>query len=275
LTPHASIRTYDDHRMAMCFSLVALGGVPVRIEDPGCVAKTFPDYFDRLAWITSAPVIAIDGPSASGKGTVARAVAAKLGFHFLDSGALYRLVGLAALRSGRSLDDESGLAEVARTLDCRFEGEEIQLGGVDATDAIRTEEISAAASKVAAVPAVRAALLERQRAFRRAPGLVADGRDMGTVVFTQAELKVFLTASPEARAARRHKQLIEKGIDATLAGLLLDIRERDARDSQRSVAPLAQAPDARLLDTTELSVDQAVAVVLRWFRERSGEHRQA
>jgi 3-phosphoshikimate 1-carboxyvinyltransferase len=273
--PGASIATYDDHRMAMCFSLVALGGVPVRIEDPGCVAKTFPDYFDRLAQITSAPVIAIDGPSASGKGTVARGVAAALGFHFLDSGALYRLVGLAALRRGVSLDDERGLAEVARNLDCRFEGDRIRLGAADATDAIRTEEISAAASKVAAVPAVRSALLERQREFRRAPGLVADGRDMGTVVFAQAELKVFLTASSEARAARRHKQLMEKGIDATLAGLLLDIRERDARDSQRSVAPLAQAPDARLLDTTELSVDQAVAMVLRWFRERSGEPRRA
>jgi 3-phosphoshikimate 1-carboxyvinyltransferase len=275
LSPLVSIKTYDDHRMAMCFSLVALGGVPVRIEDPGCVAKTFPDYFDRLAQITSAPVIAIDGPSASGKGTVARAVAAALGFHFLDSGALYRLVGLAALRQGVSLDDETALAQVARGLDCGFEGDRIRLGAADATDAIRTEEISAAASRVAAVPAVRTALLERQREFRRAPGLVADGRDMGTVVFAQAELKVFLTASPQARAARRHKQLMEKGIDATLKGLLLDIRERDARDSQRSVAPLAQAPDARLLDTTELSVDQAVSMVLRWFRERSGEPRRA
>jgi 3-phosphoshikimate 1-carboxyvinyltransferase len=275
LTPRAAIRTYDDHRMAMCFSLVALGGVPVRIEDPGCVAKTFPDYFERLAQITAAPVIAIDGPSASGKGTVARAVAAVLGFHFLDSGALYRLVGLAAVRAGVLLDDESGLAEIARTLDCGFAGERITLGGTDATDAIRTEAISAAASKVAAVPAVRAALLERQREFRRAPGLVADGRDMGTVVFPQAALKVFLTASADARAARRYKQLMEKGIDATLAGLLLDIRERDARDSQRTVAPLAQAPDARLLDTTELSVGQAVSAVLRWFREQLGEPRQA
>jgi 3-phosphoshikimate 1-carboxyvinyltransferase len=267
LTPRASIRTYDDHRMAMCFSLVALGGVPVRIQDPGCVAKTFPDYFERLAQITEAPVIAIDGPSASGKGTVARAVAAALGFHFLDSGALYRLVALAAKRRQVPLDDEAGLAAVARELDCRFLGETVLLSGGDVTQAIRGEDISAASSRVASQAAVRTALLARQRGFRRPPGLVADGRDMGTVVFPQARLKVFLTATAEARANRRYKQLMEKGIDATLSDLLLDIRARDARDSQRAVAPLAQAPDARLLDTTGMSVDQAVATVLAWYRE--------
>ena len=271
LTPHASIKTYDDHRMAMCFSLVALGGAPVRIEDPGCVAKTFPDYFERLAQITDAPVIAIDGPSASGKGTVARAVAAALGFHFLDSGALYRLVALAAKRAQVSLDDQTALAEIARQLDCRFVGETVKLSGADVTEAIRTEDISVASSKVASAPAVRTALLARQRAFCRPPGLVADGRDMGTVVFPEARLKVFLTASPEARARRRYKQLMEKGIDATLSALLLDIRSRDARDSQRAVAPLAQASDARLLDTTGLSVDQAVAMVLAWYREGRAE----
>jgi 3-phosphoshikimate 1-carboxyvinyltransferase len=267
LTSHASIHTYDDHRMAMCFSLVALGGVAVRIEDPGCVAKTFPDYFERLARITDAPVIAIDGPSASGKGTVARAVAAALGFHFLDSGALYRLVALAAKQAQVSLDDETALASIARQLDCQFVGETVRLSGADVTEAIRTEDISVASSKVASAAAVRTALLARQRAFCRPPGLVADGRDMGTVVFPKARLKVFLTASPEARAGRRYKQLMEKGIDATLSALLSDIRARDARDSQRAVAPLVQARDARLLDTTGLSVDQAVATVLAWYRE--------
>jgi 3-phosphoshikimate 1-carboxyvinyltransferase len=257
----ASIDTYDDHRMAMCFSLAALGGVPVTINDPGCVSKTFPEYFDALAEIT-APVIAIDGPSASGKGTVAERVAAQLGYHYLDSGALYRLTALAATRVGVALDDEAGVAAVAVKLPARFESGRIWLDADDVTDAIRTEEAGAGASKVAALPAVRAALLARQRAYRRFPGLVADGRDMGSVVFPQATAKVFLTASAEARAERRYKQLIEKGLTANMRALLRDLQERDARDAQRSVAPLKQADDAELLDTTAIGIEDAVAAVL-------------
>jgi 3-phosphoshikimate 1-carboxyvinyltransferase len=300
LTPHASIDTYDDHRIAMCFSLVALAGVPIRINEPGCVAKTFPDYFERFAQVTSragvaaseqhaalappagvraseqlapltlptdVPVIAIDGPSASGKGTVARRVAEALGFRFLDSGALYRLVALQAVRSGADLDDPQTLAGLARDLDCSFQGETVLLSGEPVTVALRTEEVSAAASRVAGLQPVRAALLERQRAFRQPPGLVADGRDMGSVVFPRATLKVFLTASPEERARRRHKQLMEKGIDARLPTLLQDINERDARDANREVAPLVRCDDARVLDTTGLSVDQATQQVLDWFEE--------
>jgi 3-phosphoshikimate 1-carboxyvinyltransferase len=277
LSPLASIDTYDDHRIAMCFSLVALAGVPIRINDPGCVAKTSPDYFDRFAQITSAapapaadiPVIAIDGPSASGKGTVARRVAETLGFGFLDSGALYRLVALQALRSGVDLGDPDAVAAIARDLDCGFHGETVLLAGEPVTAALRTEEVSAAASRVAGVRAVREALLERQRAFRRPPGLVADGRDMGSVVFPGARLKVLLTASAEERARRRHKQLMEKGIDATLSTLLLDINARDARDANRQVAPLVQCEDARVLDTTGLSIDQAARRVLDWYEELS------
>jgi 3-phosphoshikimate 1-carboxyvinyltransferase len=270
LVPGAAIDTYDDHRMAMCFALAALGRVPVRINDPQCVAKTFPDFFERfdaIAVPAAAPVIAVDGPSASGKGTVARLVAQRLGFEFLDSGALYRLVALAAIQAGVDPGDEPQVAQIASHLDCRFEGEAIVLEGAIVTDAIRREDVSAAASRVAALPAVRAALLERQRAFRRPPGLVADGRDMGSVVFPDAMLKVFLTAAPEERAKRRHKQLMEKGIDATLADLLQDIGQRDARDAGRGIAPLVRCEDARLLDTTGLSVEQAVQQVLQWYAE--------
>ncbi|MBU0751575.1 MAG: bifunctional 3-phosphoshikimate 1-carboxyvinyltransferase/cytidylate kinase [Gammaproteobacteria bacterium] len=267
----AAIDTYDDHRMAMCFSLAALGGVPVRINDPKCVAKTFPDYFERFGRI-AAPVIAIDGPSASGKGTVAQRVAETLGFHFLDSGALYRLTALAAIRAGVALDDEAGVAGVAATLPAEFPGERILLAGADVTEAIRAEDIGVGASKVAALPAVRTALLERQRAYRRLPGLVADGRDMGSVVFPEAPAKVFLTASAEARAERRHKQLIGKGMPANMRPLLQDIlqelRERDARDAARSVAPLKQGEDAELVDTTPLGIDEAVAAVLDIVRRR-------
>jgi 3-phosphoshikimate 1-carboxyvinyltransferase len=269
LTPHAAIDTYDDHRMAMCFSLVALGGVPVRINDPKCVAKTFPDYFERLAEITSrysVPVIAIDGPSASGKGTVARRVAETLGFHFLDSGALYRLVALAAQRRRIDLTDADALARLSTGLDCEFRGDGVVLDGQDVTQAIRAEEVSVAASRVAAVPEVRRALLGRQRAFRRAPGLVADGRDMGSVVFPDAALKLFLTASPEERARRRHKQLIDKGIHANLDALLQDINQRDAQDARRAVAPLKKCADAHLLDTTELSIEETVEQVLALCR---------
>ncbi len=269
---HAAIDTYDDHRMAMCFSLAAFGGAGVRINDPGCVAKTFPGYFNALAQVTQAvPVIAIDGPSASGKGTVAQRVARVLGFHFLDSGALYRLLGLAAQRRGVALDDEAGLAQLAGEIDIRFDGPDIWLGGVKVGDELRTEETGAAASKVAALPMVRAALLDKQRAFRRAPGLVADGRDMASVVFTDAVLKVFLTASAEARAERRYKQLMEKGMHANISALLQDIRARDERDSQRGVAPLQQAPGAGLLDTTPLTIEQAVDEVLARYRAKTGD----
>jgi 3-phosphoshikimate 1-carboxyvinyltransferase len=247
--------------MAMCFSLVALAGVPVTINDPQCVNKTFPEYFDALAEIT-APVIAIDGPSASGKGTVAERVAATLGYHYLDSGSLYRLAALAAVRAGIALDDEAGVAEQAISLPASFEGGRILLAGDDVTDAIRSEEISVGASKVAALPAVRAALLARQRAYRRFPGLVADGRDMASVVFPSARAKVFLTASAGARAERRYKQLIAKGMPANMHALLQDLQERDARDAQRSVAPLRQCDDADLVDTTELDVNAAVAAVM-------------
>ena len=212
-------------------------------------------------------VIAIDGPSASGKGTVARQVAERLGFVFLDSGALYRLVALRALRSGIDPGDEARVSGLARTLDCAFEGERILLDGDSVESALRTEDVSAAASRVAALPAVREALLERQRTFRTGRGLVADGRDMGSVVFPDAALKVYLTATPEERAKRRYKQLIEKGIDARLAPLLQDINERDARDAARAVAPLRRCDDAKLLDTTGLTVEQAVQQVLDWYRE--------
>lgn len=260
-TANASIDTYDDHRMAMCFSLAALGGVPVTINDPKCVAKTFPDYFDAFAEV-AAPVIAIDGPSASGKGTVAERVAEHYGFHFLDSGALYRLTALHSLRNGLALDDEAGVAALAATLPAIFTEGRVLLDGDDVTTAIRQEEISVGASKVAALPAVRAALLDRQRAYRRFPGLVADGRDMASVVFPGAEVKVFLTASAEARAERRYKQLIEKGMPANMQALLQDLQERDARDSQRSVAPLQQSAGAERVDTTPLGIDEAVAAVL-------------
>ncbi|MCX7155818.1 MAG: bifunctional 3-phosphoshikimate 1-carboxyvinyltransferase/cytidylate kinase [Rhodocyclales bacterium] len=261
LVPGAAIDTYDDHRIAMCFSLAALGGVPVTINDPQCVNKTFPDYFDALAEIT-APVIAIDGPSASGKGTVAERVAAAMGYHYLDSGSLYRLTALAALRAGVALDDEAGVSVLAASLPASFEGGRVLLAGDDVTDAIRSEEASAGASKVAALPAVRAALLARQRAYRRFPGLVADGRDMGSVVFPAAAAKVFLTASAAARAERRYKQLIGKGMPANMHALLQDLQERDARDAQRSVAPLRHCDDADLVDTTEMNIEAAVAAVM-------------
>ena len=263
----AAIDTYDDHRIAMCFSLAAFA-TPLRINDPKCVAKTFPDYFERFARVSrAAPVIAIDGPSASGKGTVAARVATTLGYDYLDSGALYRLTALAAQQAGIDWADESGVAAIAAGLDVEFSESDIRLNGALVGDAIRTEEMSVGASKVAALPAVREALLFRQRAFNQAPGLVGDGRDMGSVVFPQAALKVFLTASAEVRAERRYKQLIEKGFSANLLDLLLDLKQRDERDSQRSVAPLRQEVDAKLLDTTHLTIEQAVNQVLAWSRE--------
>jgi 3-phosphoshikimate 1-carboxyvinyltransferase len=269
---HAAIDTYDDHRMAMCFSLAAFGGAGVRINDPKCVAKTFPDYFAEFAKVTQAvPVIAIDGPSASGKGTVAQRVATALGMHYLDSGALYRLLGLAAQRLGVALDAEAELAKLAGEVDIRFEGEDIWLDGAKVGDELRTEEAGSAASKIAALPMVRAALLDKQRAFRRAPGLVADGRDMASVVFPDAELKIFLTASAEARAERRYKQLKAKGMGGSIAALLQDIQARDERDTQRSVAPLQQAQGASLLDTTPLNIEQAVQEVLVRYQALKSE----
>jgi 3-phosphoshikimate 1-carboxyvinyltransferase len=247
----------------MCFSLAAFATAGMRINDPNCVAKTFPDYFAAFAGVTQAvPVIAIDGPSASGKGTVAQLVAARLGYHYLDSGALYRLLALAAERDGVLHSDEKALAILAERIAIRFEGEQIFLDDVLVGDELRGEQCAAAASKVAAYPAVRIALLHKQHAFRRAPGLVADGRDMASVVFPDAAVKVFLTASAEARAERRYKQLKQKGMDANIAALLHDIQARDERDTRRSVAPLQQAPGASFLDTTALNIEQAVQAVL-------------
>jgi cytidylate kinase len=218
-----------------------------------------------------APVIAIDGPSASGKGTVAAEVARALGFHYLDSGALYRLATLAALRAGADLDDEEALARLARGMDVRFRGGRTWLEGRDVTEEVRTEDVSAAASRVAARPRVREALLVRQHAFRAPPGLVADGRDMGSVVFPDAPLKVYLTADVGTRAERRYKQLKEKGMYAKMGDVVEELRRRDERDSSRPVAPLKHYPDAVFLDTTGLTVDQAVQKILGWWREQTSE----
>ena len=280
----ASVHTYDDHRMAMCASLAAFNGlagaappVPVRIEDPGCVAKTFPDYFEALLTLAYAapdvvPVIAIDGPTASGKGTLAAQAAARLGYHLLDSGSLYRVAALAAARKGLlaasgELDGQA-IAALAASLPLRFEDGHIWLGSEDVTDALRDEAIGVGASQVSAMPAVRQALHALQLSFRRAPGLVADGRDMGTVVFPDAELKVYLTASAAQRAERRYKQLISKGISANIDSLRADLEARDARDSSRPVAPLKPAEDALLLDNSAVSVDQSVAWLLDAWEAR-------
>ena len=277
----ASIHTYDDHRVAMCFSLAAFNpaGVTVRIEDPKCVAKTFPDYFEALfglceAPVDAIPVICIDGPTASGKGTLAAEVARRLGYHLLDSGALYRLVGLAAEREGIATDEgmlqepaqADRLGALAAGLKVRFDGEKIWLDGDDVTDALRTEAAGMAASRVSSVPQVRQALTGLQLGFRSLPGLVADGRDMGTVIFPGARLKVFLTASAEQRAQRRHKQLISKGISASIDDLLADLLARDHRDSTRATAPLKPAEDARLLDNSDLSIEDSVQQVLAWWQ---------
>lgn len=212
--------------------------------------------------MTRIPVIAIDGPTASGKGTVAGLVARALGWQLLDSGSIYRMVALSAFKRDVALDDEAGLTRLALALDARFADGAIMLDGEDVSLAVRREETGNAASRLAALAGVRAALLERQRAFRQAPGLVADGRDMGSIVFPDAPLKIFLTASVEARADRRHKQLIAKGLPANIEDLLHDLRQRDARDSTRAVAPLRPCEDAVLLDTTEMSIDGAVRFVL-------------
>jgi cytidylate kinase len=219
------------------------------------------------------PVIAIDGPAASGKGTIAQGVARALGYRYLDSGALYRLVALRALSAHIPLDNEPELARAAQGLNLIFESERLVLDGTDVTRAIRTTEVDAAASRVAALPQVRQALLVRQRAFRRPPGLVAEGRDMGTVVFPDAALKVYVTATAEERAQRRYKQLIEKGNSARIQSLLDDLRERDARDASRAAAPLRPASEAVVLDTTGQSVEESVAFVLERYRAATGKHR--
>ncbi len=215
-----------------------------------------------------APVIAIDGPSASGKGTIAKRVADELSFHYLESGALYRLIALVSLGDGISA--EKALAEVAERMAVSFAEDKILLSDQDVTLDVRSEEVSRRASEVAKLPEVRKRLLKRQRAFRRPPGLVADGRDMGTIVFPDATLKVFLTASPEVRAERRYKQLIDKGIPANLRSLSRDLAERDARDRNRTVAPLVPAPDSQVLDSSALSIDAVAELIVRWYRERTG-----
>ena len=274
----ASIHTYDDHRVAMCFSLAAFNpaGLPVRIEDPQCVAKTFPDYFEALFTLvqpsTPAPVICIDGPTASGKGTVASLVAQRLGFALLDSGALYRIAGLAATRAGIPLEETHAqqIADLVATLHIVFTPDQrVLLGAEDISLAIRTEAAGMNASRVSAFPAVRQALLQLQRDFRRLPGLVADGRDMGTVIFPDAALKVYLSASAQCRAERRFKQLIDKGLSANIADLLADLQARDARDMQRSAAPLKPAEDALHWDNhAERTIEQAVQQVLAWWEQR-------
>ncbi len=265
----ASIATYDDHRMAMCFSLASFGPADIRIEDPGCVAKTYPGYFQDFAAIARpVPVLAIDGPSACGKGTLAARLAAELGLRLLDSGVLYRAAALQALRRGVALDDEPGLRALALELPIGWRDGRLLLDGEDVGDELRSERVGEAASRIAVLPGLRQALLALQRAQRRAPGLVADGRDMGTVVFPDARLKVFLTAAPATRAERRYKQLISQGISTTLENVLRDLRERDARDASRSVAALAAAPDSLPLDNAQLDVDATVARVLQWWRDK-------
>lgn len=211
------------------------------------------------------PVITIDGPSASGKGTVAQLVANELGFHYLDSGALYRLVALKAMQTAVDLTNEKNLTDIAKNLDVVFVNNETRLDGIDVSNFIREEQCGLSASKIASYQHVRQSLIARQRAFCQKPGLVTDGRDMGSIIFPNADLKIFLTASAKIRAKRRYNQLIEKGINANIADLLMDIQLRDERDSNRSLAPLQHNTDARLLDTTSLSISQAVNEVLSWY----------
>ncbi|MFG6431224.1 bifunctional 3-phosphoshikimate 1-carboxyvinyltransferase/cytidylate kinase [Roseateles sp. LYH14W] len=275
----AAIHTYDDHRVAMCFSLAAFNGLvtsaaqPVRILEPHCVAKTFPDYFETLFGVVTAnaadiPVITIDGPTASGKGTLADEVGKALGFAVLDSGALYRVAGLAARRAGLDLDDGAAVAAIVPTLQLRFIDGQVFLGSEDVSARLRAEATGLLASQVAVHPAVRQALHQLQLSFRRLPGLVADGRDMGTAIFPDADLKVFLTASAATRAERRHKQLISKGISANIKGLREDLEARDERDKNRSASPLAPAQDAQLLDNSALTIEASVDQMLVWWQQR-------
>jgi 3-phosphoshikimate 1-carboxyvinyltransferase len=271
----AAIHTYDDHRIAMCFSLAAFNpaGLPVRVFDPQCVGKTFPDYFESMFEVVTprenrVPIITVDGPTASGKGTLASAVAQALGYHFLDSGAVYRATALAAMRAGARADDEALLAQLATNLDLHFKPGQICMGDQDVTETLRLEEVGALASKVSAWPLVRAALRTLQLSFHRVPGLVADGRDMGTVIFPGADLKIFLTASAATRAERRHKQLIAKAIPANIDSLRSELEARDARDQNRSVSPLKPAADAMLLDNSALTVEASVDAVLKAWQQR-------
>jgi 3-phosphoshikimate 1-carboxyvinyltransferase len=278
----AAVRTYDDHRMAMCLSLTAFNGhlpagdaaaVAVRVLEPHCVAKTYPDYFETLFSVVQAtpariPVITIDGPTASGKGTLAAEVAQRLGYQTLDSGSLYRVTALAAQRAGIGPQEEEALATLAAGLQLAFTGTRVCLHGEDVTDLLRAEAVGTMASQISVWPAVREALLGLQHGFRRLPGLVADGRDMGTVIFPLAPLKVFLTATPAARAERRYKQLISKGISANLADLRQDLEQRDERDRNRSVAPLKPAEDALSLDNSLLDIEASVQQVLDWWETR-------
>ena len=279
----AAIHTYDDHRMAMCLSLAAFNrlnpagdgehAVPVRILDPKCVAKTFPDYFETLFSVVAArpadiPVLTIDGPTASGKGTLSACVADRLGYHTLDSGSLYRVTALAARRAGVSADDEAGLAAIARSMALRFEGVRVLLAGEDVSDDLREEAVGTMASQISAWPLVRAALFDLQCGFRQLPGLVADGRDMGTVIFPDARLKIFLTATAAARAERRLNQLISKGIPASLEDLRADLEARDERDRTRATAPLKPAEDALLLDNSQLGIEASMQQVVVWWNAR-------
>ncbi len=271
----ATLRTYDDHRMAMCLSLAAFNParLPQRILEPHCVAKTFPAYFDAMLEVAHArpeevPVLTVDGPTASGKGTLAAALADALGYHLLDSGLLYRATALAVLDDGTDPDDEEAVAALAHLLDLRFQDGQCLLRGREVTAALRQERVGVMASRISALPAVRQALHALQLAFRRAPGLVADGRDMGTVVFPDAQLKVYLTASAEQRAARRHKQLISNGFPSNIDELLADLHARDERDSTRAVAPLKPAEDAMRLDNSALTIEESVSRVLAWWSDR-------
>ncbi|HET8870833.1 MAG TPA: bifunctional 3-phosphoshikimate 1-carboxyvinyltransferase/cytidylate kinase [Aquabacterium sp.] len=282
---HASIHTYDDHRMAMCFSLAAFSplapkasnqNISVRIDDPRCVGKTFPDYFETLFQVARTnpdliPVITIDGPTASGKGTLASALATRLGYKFLDSGSLYRVTALAAIGRAIDLDNQDALEKLARQIGheipLRFEAHHVWLDGCDVSDELRREVIGQTASRISAYPGVRQALVELQLAFRGLPGLVADGRDMGTVIFPDAGLKVFLTATVKERAERRYNQLISKGISANLEEICADLEARDLRDRTRAISPLVPAADARLLDNSALTIDESVDTVLGWWVE--------
>ena len=273
----ASIHTYDDHRVAMCFSLAAFNpaGLPVRIQDPQCVGKTFPDYFEAFFSVTQpsrpAPVICIDGPTASGKGTIAAIVAERLGYHLLDSGALYRITGLAASRAGIELTEANAqaIADLVSSKVITFMPEQqVLLDGDDISLDIRTEQAGMNASRVATFPAVRQALLHVQRNFCRLPGLVGDGRDMGTTIFPDAPLKVYLTASVQCRAERRYKQLISKGLSANMADLIADLEARDARDMNRAASPLKPAQDALHWDNSDSTIDEAVQQVLTWWEQR-------
>jgi 3-phosphoshikimate 1-carboxyvinyltransferase len=275
----AAIHTYDDHRVAMCFALAAFNAlvtihaVPVRILDPQCVAKTFPDYFETLFSVVEAepediPVITIDGPTASGKGTLTELVAAALGYAVLDSGSLYRACALAAHQAGINLDDGAAVAARAASLKLSFRAGRVWLDGMDISEALRSETTGLMASQVAVHPDVREALNQLQLNFRRLPGLIADGRDMGTAVFPDASLKVFLTASAATRAERRFKQLISKGISANIDSLREDLEARDARDKNRSASPLIAAADALMLDNSAQTIEESKVLVLDWWAQR-------